>query len=135
MTAEEEKNLPQMPSYLCSLLSFIMPNLSSLEDASYHVQILLKLLYRYRNNRCLIYIVIFGKRDVCIFENVMILVASQWGFFGCTVQECCIATYRKEEEFKQSLGTPHDEIPNPSPCLGHRSYKYRRQNIKKLLNK
>lgn len=43
--------------------------------------------------------------------------------------------YRKEGGFKRSLETPHDKIPNPSPCLGHRSHQYRRQNIKKLLSK
>lgn len=64
---------------------FIMPNLLSLEGACYCVQILFKLLYWHRNKRCLIYIVIFGKRDVCIFESVMISVASQWGFLAYDV--------------------------------------------------
>lgn len=79
---------------------FIMPNLSSLEDASYHVQILFILLYWHRNNRCLIYIVIFSKRDVCIFWKCYNFSCFSMGFFGLWF---CTAMYTKEGEFKCSL--------------------------------
>lgn len=111
---------------------FIMPNLSSLEDASYHVQILFILLYWHRNNRCLIYIVIFSKRDVCIFWKCYNFSCFSMGFFGLWF---CTAMYRKQGEFKCSLETPHNEIPNSSPLLGHCSHQCRQQSIKKLLSK
>lgn len=61
---------------------FIMPNLSSLEDASYHVQIFCKLLHWHRNNRCLIYVVIFKKTDICTFWECYDCSCFSVGFFG-----------------------------------------------------
>lgn len=111
---------------------FIMPNLSSLEDASYHVQILCKLLYWHRNNRCLIYVVIFKKRDICTFWECYDCSCFSVGFFWLMILYCNVKT---EEEFRHSLETPHDEIPNSSPLTGYHSTQCRQQSIKTLLSK